>query len=160
MWGKCELSVGEVHAALALYCRNVCAWWLQEPCTSIIRSCPRAKFCFLVPVKVNNCSNFQRWLERTQMSMLVKQTSLVSLWSVLFCVRTNKICYWLQLHGVRWGPIRDMYRNRRKSRPEVDRSSGPEVDRSSGRCRLEVAWPVCGVLVVGSVFQWDTHWTR
>ena len=59
-----------------------------------------------------------------------------------FILRQNiKFAYWLQLHGVRWGPIRDMYRNWRKSRPEVD--------GSSGRCRLEVAWPVCGVLVVG-----------
>ena len=41
-----------------------------------------------------------------------------------------------------------MYRNRSKSHPEVD--------GSSGRCRLEVAWPVCDVLVVYSVFQWDT----
>ena len=41
-----------------------------------------------------------------------------------------------------------MYRNRSKSHPEVD--------GSSGRCRLEV----CEVLVVYSVFQWDTHLTR
>ena len=27
-------------------------------------------------------------------------------------------------------------------------------------CRLEVAWPVCEVLVVCSVFQWGTHLTR
>jgi len=45
-----------------------------------------------------------------------------------------------------------MYRNRSKSHPEVD--------GSSGRCRLEVAWPVCEVLVVYSVFQWGTHLTR
>ena len=45
-----------------------------------------------------------------------------------------------------------MYRNRSKSHPEMD--------RSSGHCRLEVAWPVCEVLVVVSVFQWGTHLTR
>ena len=37
-----------------------------------------------------------------------------------------------------------MYRNRSKNHPEVD---GP-----SGRCRLEVAWPVCELLVMYSVF--------
>ena len=45
-----------------------------------------------------------------------------------------------------------MYRNRSKSHPEAD--------GSSGRCRLEVARPVCEVLVVYIVFQWGTHLTR
>ena len=45
-----------------------------------------------------------------------------------------------------------MYRNGIKSHLEVD--------GSSGRCRLEVAWPVCEVLVVYSVFQRGTHLTR
>ena len=85
----------------------------QEPCTSIIKSCPRAKFCFLFPVKVSNCWNFQRWLKRTQMSMLVKQTSFVSLRSVLFCVRTNKICL---LAAVAWCEVRHHHGSRQVER--------------------------------------------
>ena len=41
-----------------------------------------------------------------------------------------------------------MYRSRCKSHTEVD--------GSSERCRLEVAWPVCGVWLVCSVFLCDT----
>ena len=68
--------------------------------------------------------------------MLIKLASFVSLALELFVSNVQ------QLDGE--APS-GMYRNRGKSHPEVD--------GSSGRCRLEAAWPVCEVLVVGSVFQ-------
>ena len=63
------------------------------------------------------------------MSMLVKQTSFVSFWYVLFYVRTNKSCL---LAAVAWCEVRPYqgYVQKQKKEP-------PEVDRSSGRCRLE-----------------------
>ena len=40
-------------------------------------------------LKMNNCYHFRRCLQTTRVWNLVKQTSFVSLWSVLFCARTN-----------------------------------------------------------------------
>ena len=128
-----------------LWCIKVHAWWL-----------------------VKNRSVNQLWqivftLENEQLSTFwnvatdnqsVEPREAIEFCSVVKCVILcrNKLAHWMQLHGANWSPIRDMHRNRRKNHPEVD--------GSSGRCRLKVAWPVCRVLVVCTVFQWDTHLTR
>jgi len=65
----------------------------------LIRSGLRAKFTTVpVKLKVNNCWNFERWLEITGMSMLVKQTSFVLLWSVIFCVRKAVVAWCVRWH--------------------------------------------------------------
>ena len=151
-------KIGFLICTSNLKCRDVClksVWrgvFLLQKCVCLvtprtthvyyyyIRSCPRAKFCFLFPVKVNNCWNFQRWLERTQMSMLVKQTSFVSLWSVLFCVRTNKICL---LAVVAWCEMRPHQGYVQKQKKQPPWSSQVEQTLQIGSC-LTSLWCLGG----------------
>ena len=65
------------------------------------------------------------------MRMLVKQTSFVSLWSVLFCVRTNKSCL---LAAVPWCEVRPYQGYVQKQKKEPPGSRRVKRTLQTGSC--------------------------
>ena len=74
------------------------------------------------------------------MRMLVKQTSFVSLWSVLFCVRTNKICL---LAVVAWCEMRPHQGYVQKLKKEPPGSRRVKRTLQTGSC-LTSLWGLGG----------------